>query len=247
MATESQTESRPFGEQPGRYRDSLYEFLSRPRVMAAITILPALLLFVFITLGPMLWAIWAGFYEIPVFSPEWEFVLFTNYTELLTEGTFWASVWRSIVFAGGSTALQLVVGTGIALLVNRKFRFHTLVQTIVILPYMIPTAVLGFMALWIGNAQWGVLNGVLLDLGLPRKSGGEVLAELKRDPVLRCIPVVVFSSSSAPGDVSASYELNANAYVAKPATLDGYAKVFAAIDQFWLRTAELPQQAHPSG
>ena len=134
--------------------------------MAAFTILPALLLFVFITLGPIVWAIAAGFFEIPIFNPQWEFVLFDNYVALLNQSEFWASVGRSILFAGGSTAFQLVVGIGIALLVNRSFRFSNIVQAVVILPYMIPTAVLGFMALWMGNAQWGVINRVLIDLGV---------------------------------------------------------------------------------
>lgn len=144
----------------------MYKFLSKRRVMAAFTILPALLLFVFITLGPIVWAIAAGFYEIPIFNPEWQFVLFDNYIALLNQSDFWASVGRSLLFAGGSTAFQLVVGIGIALLVNRSFRFSNIVQAVVILPYMIPTAVLGFMALWMGNAQWGVINRVLVDLGI---------------------------------------------------------------------------------
>lgn len=166
MATDVSNELEEVRERQTRYRDSVYRFLSRRKVMAGFTIFPALLLFVFITLGPILWAIAAGFFEIPVFVPQWDFVLFDNYIELLGEDVFWASLWRSILFAGGSTTFQLVVGIGIALLVNREFRFSGLVQTIVILPYMIPTAVLGFMALWMGNAQWGVINRVLIDIGL---------------------------------------------------------------------------------
>jgi multiple sugar transport system permease protein len=166
MATDSSTALREAWERRVKYRDAIYRFLSRRRVLAAITILPALSLFTFITLGPIVWAIAAGFFEIPVFVPQWEFVLFRNYTELLSEPEFWASMWRSVVFAGGSTAFQLVAGVGIALLVNRSFRFVSVVQTIVILPYMIPTAVLGFVALWMGNAQWGVINRLLIDAGL---------------------------------------------------------------------------------
>ena len=166
MATDSSSGLRNAWARRFAYRDSIYEFLSRGKVLAAITVLPAFLLFVFITLGPIVWAIAAGFFEIPVFDPAWEFVFLDNYVELLTEGAFWMSVWRSVLFAGGSTAFQLVVGTGIALLVNRSFRFSNVVQTIVILPYMIPTAVLGFMALWMGNAQWGVINAVLIDVGV---------------------------------------------------------------------------------
>ncbi|MFC7078510.1 carbohydrate ABC transporter permease [Haloarcula halophila] len=166
MSTDLSTNLRNIWRRRSGYRDSLYRFLSRRRVLAAITILPALLLFTFITLGPILWAIAAGFYEIPVFSPQWEFVFLDNYAELLAQETFWVSVWRSVLFAGGSTTLQLVAGIGIALLVNRSFKFSNVVQAIVILPYMIPTAVLGFIALWMGNAQWGVINEVLLSVGL---------------------------------------------------------------------------------
>ena len=166
MATDFLDKYKNSKGQQDRYRDSVYRFLSRKRVMAGFTILPALLLFVFITLGPILWAIAAGFFEIPVFVPQWEFILFDNYIELLRESAFWMSMWRAIVFAGGSTAFQLIAGTGVALLINRKFRFSSLIQTVVILPYMIPTAVLGFMALWMGNAQWGIINRILIDLGI---------------------------------------------------------------------------------
>jgi len=166
MSIDLSTNLRNMWHRRSGYRNSLYRFLSRRWVLAVITILPALLLFTFITLGPILWAIAAGFFEIPVFSPQWEFIFLDNYMELLGQGTFWASLWRSVLFAGGSTTLQLVAGIGIALLVNRSFSFSNLVQAVVILPYMIPTAVLAFIALWMGNAQWGVINEVLIMIGM---------------------------------------------------------------------------------
>ena len=82
---------------------------------------------------------------------------------------------------------------------------------------------------------------VLLDLNLPRKSGREVLAEIKSDPDLKNIPVVIFSSSSAPGDVSSAYSLHANCYVTKPADLDELFQTIASIEKFWLSTAILPK------
>jgi two-component system, chemotaxis family, response regulator Rcp1 len=81
---------------------------------------------------------------------------------------------------------------------------------------------------------------VLLDLNLPRKSGLEVLAEIKADPVLRSVPVVVLSTSRAVGDVSRAYELHANAYVAKPLGLAGFSEALGACAAFWLRAATLP-------
>jgi CheY-like chemotaxis protein len=81
---------------------------------------------------------------------------------------------------------------------------------------------------------------MLLDLNLPRKSGYEVLEELKTDEDLRRIPVVVLTSSKAEEDVLRSYDLHANSYVTKPVGLQEFAKVVSAIEGFWLTIVELP-------
>jgi CheY-like chemotaxis protein len=82
---------------------------------------------------------------------------------------------------------------------------------------------------------------ILLDLNLPRKSGHEVLAEVKADPVLRKIPVVVLSTSSATEDVDRSYELYANVFVTKPVDFDHFTSVVKQIDDFFLSVASLPR------
>ena len=79
---------------------------------------------------------------------------------------------------------------------------------------------------------------VLLDLNLPKVSGHEVLAELKGDPALAPIPVVVLSTSAADADVLATYALHGNAHVAKPVDLEHYQDVVRSIDDFFLGTAE---------
>jgi chemotaxis family two-component system response regulator Rcp1 len=81
---------------------------------------------------------------------------------------------------------------------------------------------------------------VLLDLNLPRKDGREVLAEIKRDPNLRRIPVVVLTISSAEEDILKSYNLHANAYVNKPLNLEQFAKITKAIEDFWFTVVKLP-------
>jgi CheY-like chemotaxis protein len=81
---------------------------------------------------------------------------------------------------------------------------------------------------------------MLLDLNLPRKSGYEVLEELKTDEDLRRIPVVVLTSSKAEEDVLRSYDLHANSYVTKPVGLQEFAKVVSAIEGFWLTIVQLP-------
>jgi CheY-like chemotaxis protein len=81
---------------------------------------------------------------------------------------------------------------------------------------------------------------VLLDLNLPKVSGHQVLAELKSDPALAPIPVVVLSTSAADGDVRATYALHGNAHVAKPVDFEAYQAVIRSIDEFFLTVAEVP-------
>jgi chemotaxis family two-component system response regulator Rcp1 len=83
---------------------------------------------------------------------------------------------------------------------------------------------------------------ILLDLNLPRMSGHEVLAEVKADLSLRRIPVVVLSTSIAAEDIAKSYDLHANAYVAKPADFDDFAGVVKQIDDFFASVAQLSAQ-----
>jgi two-component system, chemotaxis family, response regulator Rcp1 len=81
---------------------------------------------------------------------------------------------------------------------------------------------------------------ILLDLNLPRKSGLEVLREVKADKDLRSIPVVVLTTSQAEEDIVNSYDLHANAYIAKPVELDQFLSVVKAIEGFWLEIVRLP-------
>jgi two-component system response regulator len=81
---------------------------------------------------------------------------------------------------------------------------------------------------------------VLLDLNLPRRDGREVLADIKADPDLRRIPVVVLTTSSAEEDVVRSYDLHANAYVTKPVDFDNFVRVVRQVDDFFFTVVRLP-------
>ncbi len=82
---------------------------------------------------------------------------------------------------------------------------------------------------------------VLLDLNLPRKNGREVLAEIKRDPELSIIPVIVLTTSEAEEDILRSYALHANAYITKPVDFDRFAGVVHQIDEFFVGVVKLPR------
>ena len=84
---------------------------------------------------------------------------------------------------------------------------------------------------------------VLLDLNLPRMDGREVLAQVKSDPDLRDIPVIILTTSSAPKDVELAYDRGANAFMRKPLGLDRLVEAATSIRDFWLRTATLPSEA----
>ena len=84
---------------------------------------------------------------------------------------------------------------------------------------------------------------ILLDLNLPRKDGREVLADIKADPDLKAIPVVVLTTSSAEQDIFKSYKLHANCYITKPVDLDQFVQVVKSIDDFWLTVVRLPSEA----
>lgn len=81
---------------------------------------------------------------------------------------------------------------------------------------------------------------ILLDLNLPRKGGREVLAEIKADPRLKCIPVVILTTSQADQDISESYKQHANCYIVKPVDLDHFIGVVRSIEGFWLKIVKLP-------
>jgi CheY-like chemotaxis protein len=81
---------------------------------------------------------------------------------------------------------------------------------------------------------------VLLDLNLPKKNGREVLEEIKEDPDLRRIPVVILTVSQAEQDIVKSYNLHANCYITKPVDLDQFLDVVKSIENFWLTVVMLP-------
>ncbi len=89
-----------------------------------------------------------------------------------------------------------------------------------------------------GNASFPDL--ILLDLNLPKKDGREVLREIKGDDCLKCIPVVILTTSNAEEDLIETYKMNANCYITKPVDLDQFINVVKSIENFWLSIVKLP-------
>ena len=83
---------------------------------------------------------------------------------------------------------------------------------------------------------------ILLDLNMPKKDGREVLAEIKEDPDLRRIPVVIMTISNAEEDILSTYNLHGNSYITKPVDPENFMNMFKSIEDFWLRVVRLPSR-----
>jgi CheY-like chemotaxis protein len=83
---------------------------------------------------------------------------------------------------------------------------------------------------------------ILLDLNLPGTNGREVLREVKQDPLLKMIPVIVFSTSSSPTDIETSYQHGANSYIVKPISFTLFAHAMKTFDDYWLQVVTLPHR-----
>ena len=81
---------------------------------------------------------------------------------------------------------------------------------------------------------------ILLDLNMPKMDGREALKEIKGDPALRSIPVVVLTTSSQEEDILRSYDLGANSYITKPVTFEALVKILGTLGQYWVQVVELP-------
>lgn len=86
---------------------------------------------------------------------------------------------------------------------------------------------------------------ILLDLRMPKKNGLEVLADVKHEPLLRSIPVVILTSSEAPQDIRNAYDLYANCFITKPIDLTGFQEVIRLLNEYWFGVARLPGTTAP--
>lgn len=97
-----------------------------------------------------------------------------------------------------------------------------------------------------GNGYSGRPGVILLDLNMPRKDGREALREIKSNPDLREIPVVVFTTSKAEEDIYRSYKLGVNSFITKPVTFDGLVEVIQTLGKYWFQIVELPNKSNGS-
>ena len=128
---------------------------------------PAILVLLSVYAYPILRSLWLGFFTQNLGTQlQPEFAGLGNYLRMAGDGRFWSSIWNTTVFTAASIALELVLGMAIALVLNQSFRGRGAVRTVAILPWALPTAVMALAWTWIFNDRFGVVNDILMRLGL---------------------------------------------------------------------------------
>lgn len=135
--------------------------------VAAAFVAPAALVVLLVVIVPLGRALWMSLFDIQLTRPGVEpFVGLGNYLDQLTSGDFWGATGRALFFTVVSTALELGLGMGLALLMDQPLRFRWLLRSIIILPWALPTIVNALMWRWIDNAEYGALNALLTQTGI---------------------------------------------------------------------------------
>jgi multiple sugar transport system permease protein len=130
-------------------------------------LLPALILLALVFGYPILRAFWLSLFTQNLGTQlQTVFSGFDNYGRMMGDGRFWQSMWNTTVFTAGSVLLELIIGMGVALVLNQSFKGRGVVRTISLLPWALPTALMGLVWAWVFNDQYGVVNDVLRRLGL---------------------------------------------------------------------------------
>ena len=130
-------------------------------------ILPALILLLLVYAYPILRAFWLSVYTQNLGTElQRVFSGFNNYQRMANDGRFWQSLGNTTIFTTASVLLELILGIGVALILNQSFRGRGIVRTITLIPWALPTAIMGVAWAWIFNDQYGVVNDILRRLGL---------------------------------------------------------------------------------
>ncbi|MBD2185974.1 sugar ABC transporter permease [Planktothrix sp. FACHB-1355] len=158
----------------------------REQTTGWILVLPALILLSLVFAYPILRAFWLSLYTQNLGSQlQRIFSGLSNYQRMLGDGRFWQSMWNTTVFTAGSVLLELILGIAIALVLNQAFKGRGIVRTITLMPWALPTALMGVAWAWIFNDRYGIINDILRRLGII-ETGITWLG----DPVLAMVAVI---------------------------------------------------------
>ena len=133
-----------------------------------LTIAPALLLILALTLYPVAYSLWLSLLEKHSFFPQQRFIGLENYFYLWNDPEFWSGLWLGVVYSVWTILFQVILGVAAALILNESFMGRGLVRAIVLFPYMVPTIVAVILWKWLLNDTYGVVNYWLFAFGIVR-------------------------------------------------------------------------------
>ena len=146
--------------------DLLLDWRMKESRLGWLLILPTLLVFAAIVLFPLAYSIYLSFHSTSGFSMTLTWVGIENYTRLLGQNVFWQSLLNNVLWTVGTVSIQLLLGIAVALLLHREFKGRNLVRGAALFPYMVPTIVAVFNFRWMLNATYGVINYIIVALGI---------------------------------------------------------------------------------
>lgn len=150
----------------GSARLSRFTLRQREALTGLLLLLPSLIIILGITLQPVLSTLYLSLFDADLGQGQDVFIGLGNYRSLLTDPVFWQTIQRTLYFTFVSVGLELLIGLAIALLIHAHPPGWRALRTALIIPWAIPTIVNGTMWRWIYNADYGALNGLLVQLGL---------------------------------------------------------------------------------
>ena len=140
---------------------------SRTSILPSVLLSPVVLATVIVVFYPMLQALITSLYNNILWKPRAvKFIGLDNYIAIWHDPVFWASLGRTAIWIGLTVPLQLLLGLVTALLLNQQFRWRGLARSLILIPWALPSVVIGLMWSWIYNPQVGLLNDLMLRLGL---------------------------------------------------------------------------------
>ncbi|MCM3747826.1 sugar ABC transporter permease [Paenibacillus pasadenensis] len=135
-------------------------------IFAVVLLLPSILLLTLTIISPLIKSVMMSFTDYSLLSPEQSWNNFANYAELLRSSEFYHSLRITLTYVVATVLLDLALGMTLALVLNRKIRFRGFFRSIIMIPWAIPTIVTALIFMWIYQGDYGVLNYVLVNLGI---------------------------------------------------------------------------------
>lgn len=128
---------------------------------------PALLVTSVLVVVPVADTVWLSLHKVVLFQPNVRpFVGLANYAAALVDPVFWSSLWNSLIWVGAAVSLQFLLGLGTALLLNRSFAWRGVARALVVVPWALPSVIIGLIWTWMLDFNLGLVNEVGLRLGL---------------------------------------------------------------------------------